>query len=171
MVGVGVGDGTQTFSGPQTCPSGQSVSWLHGIICVGVAVGVPGVAGVLVGVPTPPGVLVGVGTGGAGTLDRMKASIYPCRSPGTRLVASESNATQAPSRVMLGGRSGTPPFPGWPWRDVLISVVVSSSRSRTYTCELPCGFTPRMRLLANEPNATKRPSPLMLGGMALSFAC
>ena len=88
--------------GPHTWPTGQSVSRCARDIG-----------------------LVGVGVGAAGDrLGRRRSDGHVGADVGveialrvgrtTRSVASDWKATKPPSRLMLGGRSGTLPLPGWP---------------------------------------------------------
>ena len=86
---------------------------------------------------------------------RRKMSSLPLVSPSTRSVASLVKASQRPSP--LSDASTLDPFPGSPPTPTLSSVVAPVRVSRTYICE--CSpLVPGARFVANEKNATYRPS-------------
>src|SRR5262245_25495871 len=79
---------------------------------------------------------------------------------GTRLSEKETNATKRPSRLIAGS---VPPALAWvPSLATLTRVVTPVRRSRTNTSAVPL-LSPWTRLDDSDENATKRPSPLMLG--------
>ena len=99
-------------------------------------------------------------------------------SPGTRLVAIESNATRRPSALIRAPNAEPPrmpgptlcPFASAPVLSTLTRSVVPVSRSWTNTSGTPL-VSAGTRLAAAESNVTSRPSSLMSGRRLLSSAC
>jgi hypothetical protein len=88
---------------------------------------------------------------------------------GTRLEASEANATKPPSPLS----AAVPRLLASPWvpsAATLIRVVSPVTRSWTKMSVLPL-VSPGTRLVADDAKATKRPSPLTAGPVLLPFAC
>ncbi len=90
----------------------------------------------------------------------MKTSALPLASPGTRLAATLAKLTTVPSWLIAG--SPEAPMACTPDELTLTRVVVPAWRSRRKTSEVPL-VSPGTRLLADDWNATKRPSPLIAG--------
>ncbi len=83
-------------------------------------------------------------------------------------MAREAKATNLPFALTEG--DPLKPLPACPNPRPLIRIVSVRRRSRTYTCGMPVSEPPATRLLALETNATRLPSPLMLGASQLAFA-
>ena len=93
-----------------------------------------------------------------------KTSNAPFVSPGTRLEADESNATNRPLELIVIGRA-IPLFMPLPWVPsdaTLTRSTVSASRSYTNTSEVSF-VSPGTKLEAHELKATNRPSELIDG--------
>ena len=98
---------------------------------------------------------------------KTKASRWPFVSPSTRFVAADVNATRRPSPLIEG--ESLPPFAFAPASPTLTRVVVFAWRSRTKT-SLTSFESPATRFVADEENATNRPSVLIAGSKLSSLA-